>query len=717
MIMHFKSGWQILQDVHDAGDIIGFYKPGFIGQEQANQVSEWEDLPELKHLQLIYAQQPYFGRELRYFNQAPWWYKQEFDVPAAAVSYASLRFTNVDYYCKIWLNGHYVGEHEGYSIPFRFRVEDYLLPGQKNVLTVKVWSPWDKEILNDRQDRRTFMVMRNLVKGTYEHSDTFVQRDANPVGIYGDVTLEISDTACFAEIPEITYTLSDDLKDAKINAKVSVAVQDAKEYTLRLSCTDHTTKETVCVSEVPVNATGDYVVEADAKNIRLWNTWDKGGVWLYDIKAELLQDGNKVQIHTESQGFRKIEMVRDKEKTRFFLNGKAFYVRGTSYFPDLYVSNMCYERYKRDLLKVKAAGFNFLRIHVHVALPMFYELCTELGLGIMQDSEYNWTHPTSDEYADRFIRVYLDTVKMLKRHSSVFCWGCMNEPGFGDPVPNPFSFAMTVNPGPRLYQAVTEMDPSRPAIKGSYCEDDPCSGDSHNYTGSLTCHAGHYSDIYGTTEKLNTEYGFDAPPCLYSLRQCPPAYKRLQKITDRFDEIGEYQYKLLKYYTEHYRIQKYAPNSGYVHFLFNDMCPQSFYGIYDWWGLPKKGLDAMLESNMPLGVFLKYSRDHIDGIYAVNDDLDVVGDVQVKYVFTDESGNVIASGTHDLYLGADTAVHVCDVAMTVEEYPVVNCALLLMKDGQVLHSNHYEDLFHMPEHVEGHPERMSHEVGIRLYFA
>lgn len=717
MILHFQKGWQILQDVHDAGERIGFFQPGFIGQEQPNQVSEWEDLPELKHLQLIYARQPYFGRELRYFNQAPWWYKQEFDVPADGFSYAKLRFTNVDYYCRVWLNGHYLGEHEGYSVPFSFRVEDHILPGQKNVLVVKVWSPWDKEILNDRQDRRTFMVFRNLVKGTYEHSDTFVQRDANPVGIYGDVSLELCSTACLADAPEIGYTLSEDLKDAHISAKVSVAILDAERYDLRFTCTDHTTKETVCVSEISLDSTGDYTIGAEAKDIRLWNTWDKGGVWLYDMKVELLKDGTAVQTHTEIQGLRKIEMVRDTEKTRFYLNGKPFYVRGTSYFPDLYVSNMCYERYKRDLLNVKAAGFNFLRLHVHVDLPMFYELCTELGIGIMQDSEYNWTHPKDEAFADRFIKVYLDTVNMLKRHSSMFCWVCMNEPGFGDPVPNCHSYAMTVSPGPKLYKAVTEADPTRPVIKGSYCEDDLCSGDSHNYTGSLTRHDGHYSDIYGTTEKLNTEYGFDAPPCLFSLRQCPPALKRLEKIADRFGEIWDYQYKLLKYYTEHYRIQKYAPNSGYVHFLFNDMCPQSFYGIYDWWGLPKKGLDAMLESNMPVGIFLKYSRDHADGIYAVNDDLEAVGDVQANYIFTDAAGNVITSGSCSLQLGADTAVHVCDTPLKAEDHDVVNCTLLLIKNGRVIHSNHYEDLFHMPEHVEGHPERMSHEIGIRLYFA
>ena len=717
MIMHFQKGWQILQDVNDAGEILEFYKPGFIGQEHANQVSEWEDLPELKHLQLIYAQQPYFGRELRYFNQAPWWYKQEFDVPADAGSYAKLRFTNVDYFCKVWLNGHYLGEHEGYSVPFSFRVDDKILPGQKNTLTVKVWSPWETKILDDRQDRRTYMVLRNLVKGTYEHSDTFVQRDANPVGIYGDVTLELCGTACLADAPEIGYTLSDDLKDAHICVKAAVERISGENYALRLTCTDHTTKETVCVSEIPVTGTGAYVIEADAKDIRLWNTWDKGGVWLYDMKVELLQAGASVQTHKEAQGFRKIEAVRTPEITRFYLNGKAFYVRGTSYFPDLYVSNMCYERYKRDLLKIKAAGFNFLRIHVHVDLPIFYELCTELGIGIMQDSEYNWTHPFDEAFTNRFVRVLTDTVNMLKRHTSMFCWVCMNEPGFGGPVPTHMSHAMTVIPGPQMYAAVTAADPTRPVIKGSFCEDDPTSGDSHNYTGSLTNHQGHYSDIYGTTEKLNSEYGFDAPPCVFSLRNCPPAMKRLSGIADRFGEIQDYQYKLLKYYTEHYRIQKYAPNSGYVHFLFNDMCPQSFYGIYDYWGLPKKGLDAMLESNMPQGVFLKYSRDHVDGIYAVNDDLEEIGDVQVKYVFTDGDGKVIVSGVHDLHMGADSAVHVCDVALKAEDHDVVNCALLLMKNGRVIHSNHYEDLFHMPDHVEGHPDRMSHEVGIRLYFA
>ncbi len=715
MVINFKKGWQILQDVHDKGEVLGLYRDDFeitIG----NQISEWEDLLELKHLQLIYAQQPYFGRELRYFNQAPWWYKQEFEVPADAGSYAKLNFTNVDYYCKIWLNGEFVGEHEGYSMPFGFRVDDKIIPGQKNILMVKVWSPWDNKVLNDAQDRRTFLVLRNTVKGTYEHSDGFIQRDVNPVGIYGDVTLELCKTACLSETPDINYALSDDLKDARVTAKVSVADVDGGEYVLRFTCADHQTKARSFAAEIPVNASGDYTIEADAKDVYLWNTWDKGGVWLYDMNVELVKDGEVIQVHSESTGFRKIEMVRTSEITRFYLNGKAFYVRGTSYFPDIYVSNMCYERYKRDLLSIKAAGFNLVRIHVHVDLPIFYQLCSEIGIGVMQDSEYNWMHPTDDEYAERFIRVYLDTVKLLKRYSAMFCWICMNEPGLEDPLGRDTGRAMTINPGPALYKAVQELDPSSPIIKGSYCENDPTSGDSHNYTGSLNGADGHYSDIYGSVEKYNTEYGFDAPGCIYGLKQCPPVLKRLAKIEDRLDEIQYYQYKLLKYYTEHYRMQKYAPNSGYVQFLFNDLCPQSFYGIFDWWGLPKAGLDAMLESNMPLGLFLKYSKDHIDGIYAVNDDLEALGDVQAQYLFTDENGDVIATETFDIELGADSIVHVCDKEFKIGDYKQLNCALLLIKNGRVIYSNHYEDIFNMPEHVKGHPHLLNHEVGMRYFF-
>ena len=258
-------------------------------------------------------------------------------------------------------------------------------------------------------------------------------------------------------------------------------------------------------------------------------------------------------------------MQRTPEMTKFILNGKDFYMRGTAYFPDVYVSAMNEERYRRDLLQIKNSGFNSFVSVCRMDLPVFTSCVMSLVLELCMIPNITG-HPEDEAFADHFVRIYLETVDMLKSIRRCFCWICMNEPG-----------DLTVSTGAKLFAAIREHDPSRPVIKGSFCVDDPDSGDSHNYTGSLNGADGHYSDgICRTTEKMNTEFGFDAPACIDDLKKMPPVYRRLQPILDNLDSIGQYQYHLLKYYIEHYRMQKYKPNAGYVQFLFNDMCPQTF---------------------------------------------------------------------------------------------------------------------------------------------
>lgn len=716
MNIELTDGWKVLQDVHDNGECLGLYQPDFDTTRVGPQMSEWEDLKALKHLQLIYASSPYYGRELRYFNQAPWWYKKEFIISGNMGRHCTIHFTNVDYYCKVWLNGILLGEHEGYSIPFDLEADGLLKKNGPNTLIVKVWSPWDSEVDGDRQIDRTSQIVRNMVKGTYEHSDTFVQRDVNPVGIYGSICVEIFDHAMFKGRPEINYTLNENLTNAKLFVRADVAYTGSEEYMLHLLCIDKQTNEIVCETKTPVTEDGTTAIEGLAQSIRLWSTWDRGYPWLYTVSVRLVKGNKTCAQFTRNIGFRTIEMQRDENQTSFILNHSKIYIRGTSYFPDVYVSAMSPERYKRDLLSIKACGFNLVRVHVHVELEKFYDLCAELGIAVIQDSEYNWMHPIDDTFANRFISIFLQTVDMLKYCPAIFCWICMNEPGLADPAGRLGSRAMTVNPGPALYDAVKRHDPSRPAIKGSFCDQDPLSGDSHNYTGSLNGDDVHYSEIYGTCEKFNTEYGFDAPPCLDSLEKDSTIAERLKLLTPYINEIQKYQYALLKYYTEHYRMQKYAPNAGYVQFMFSDLCPQSFYGLFDWRGLPKTGLDAILESNSPVGVFLKY-KDQLDAIYAVNDLPDAIGECTATWILTDEIHHILVKEAKNITLQADSIVCVAKLNLDFSGVKQVNATLILERDGKVLACNHYADLLHMPEHIKGHPSRMSHEIGARLYWA
>jgi hypothetical protein len=95
-------------------------------------------------------------------------------------------------------------------------------------------------------------------------------------------------------------------------------------------------------------------------------------------------------------------------------------------------------------------------------------------------------------------------------------------------------------PGPQLVEAIKQLDPTRPYIKGSRYENDIESGDSHNYTGSLYGADSHYTDIYETHEKLNTEFGIDAPPAAVQLMAVPEIYQRLKKLVDSAGRLSRF---------------------------------------------------------------------------------------------------------------------------------------------------------------------------------
>ncbi len=730
-----STDWEVLQDVHDSGEKLEIFQPEFHSTLISNQISEWERIDELKHLQLLFAPQPYYGRELRYFNEAPWWYRKTFFAPEN-VGHCILNFTNVDYYCKVWVNGRLLGEHEGYSAPFSFQLDEVLQRGKKNTIVVKVSSPWDRDVEGDMEELRTFFVLRNMVKGTYEHSDTFIQRDVNPIGIYGNVFLEIREDAGFHEPLRINYSL--DTARLNVNGNVSTTISDlepGQSYMARLTVADDTTKTVVFRTENDISFAGKLDLHFEFDRVRLWNIWDKGSPFLYTFCVELFCNGERISTADGKTGFRTVALERTPEKTQFVINGSPVFIRGTSYYPDVYLSSMSAERYQRDLLAIKTCGFNMIRVHVHVELPEFYALCDEMGIAVMQDSEYNWRHRYNESFTKRFIQVYLENVRMLMNHPSILTWVCMNEPGqlenvltdginteeLLESIPkdgNDKSPIMTTYFGPEIYAALTKEDSSRPVIKGSYCTNDLQSGDSHNYVGSLFGDKTHYSEIYGTTEKFNTEYGIDALPTLESLKKDVKIFQRLKKLQDNIDKIQHYQYSLLKYFTEHYRMQKYKPCSGYVQFLFCDIGPQSYYGLYDWWGMPKKGLQAILESNMPVGIFLKYGKDSLEGVYVVNDKIEDLQDCTVRWTIRNMDGRSIQANEAKVTIGGDSLLKVVDLTNYQAPYPGLSVSLALFApNGDLLAKNDYEDVFEMPEHIEGHPSRMSHEYGVRLFWA
>ncbi|MGA2114511.1 MAG: glycoside hydrolase family 2 TIM barrel-domain containing protein [Bryobacteraceae bacterium] len=712
--MNLESGWRVTQDVHDIGEKARWFDPDTRDARVGQLLSDaWQPIARLAHLQLLLAAQPYFGRELRSYNDAPWWYRVDFPTTVYE-THATLRFEGVDYYGKVWLNGKLLGSHEGYAEPFEFEVGGQLRSDRPNALIVKVWSPWDRETTPGGEADWVYNVIRRMLKGTYEHADTFVQRDVNPVGIWRPVKLLVHDG--IREGGE-SWVRTASAEAASATASVSWAIQNdagPQAAGLSLRIVSLTDGKVAAQSSEPVS------LAAGANNIerhltvnapRLWSTWDRGAPALYRADLELTRTGEAPLERQVVFGIRTVELHRAANETRFFLNGKPIYLRGTTYWPDVYISGMDRARYQRDVAAAMRAGFNAFRIHVHTENPEFYEICDRMGMAVIQDFDLNWVFPQDAEFTARAVHLFGAKIRQLRNHPSILAWIPMNEAG---------KDAATVRPGPQLVAEAKSLDPTRPTIRNSSARDDPESGDGHDYRGSLG--GGKYTDIYGTSEKLATEFGVDAPPPAARLSLVPVLAERLKDVLPQVGELHDYQYRLLKYYVEHYRIQKYAPNAGYFQFMFIDFCPQSFYGIYDYWGAPKVeglggGLRAMLESNQPVGVFMEY-KDAPVAIHAVNDTSADLGEVTAKWRVTVAGGELVTEGTRTIPLGPDSHVRVADLNFEVAPNQTYHVTLNLeSKDGKLLSHNEYVDPFRHPPRPEGFPERMDHELGMRLWWA
>jgi len=70
------------------------------------------------------------------------WYRRTFFVPALwSDKYALLKFGAVRYVADVWLNGRYLGYHEGGDTPFALDATDALVPGATNTIVVRVDNP------------------------------------------------------------------------------------------------------------------------------------------------------------------------------------------------------------------------------------------------------------------------------------------------------------------------------------------------------------------------------------------------------------------------------------------------------------------------------------------------------------------------------------------------------------------------------------------------
>ena len=345
------------------------------------------------------------------------WYWREFVAPANPHpgGRTLLRFWAVDYKAEVWLNGTRLGEHEDGETQFVFDVTDAVRPGQPNQLAVRVLNPANEPI-----DGITLNETAHGIKVLPYQAG----RNWNKGGICDSVELLVLPAVWVEDL-----FVRPDWKTGILHIQASVHHAGAKpvgghlEFTAAPAAGGETLSAIRIGRELP---SGDTPIETQFQipNPRRWELSDP---FLYRVTLRVRADGSdSFDEHSVRCGFRDFRF----QDGYFRFSGRRIYLRCS------HTANCCPiglemphdpDLLRRDLLNVKAMGFNAIRFIDGVAKRYQLDLCDEIGLMVYEESYASWLMENSPRMPERYDRSVLGMVRRDRSHPSVVMWGLLNE--------------------------------------------------------------------------------------------------------------------------------------------------------------------------------------------------------------------------------------------------------------------------------------------------
>lgn len=331
------------------------------------------------------------------------WYRRSFAVTEEECSATVLlHFGAVDYRARVWVNGQYVGTHEGGFTPFAFEVQQYLHKGE-NTLVVKAEDSYSRELPRGKQ-----MCGRRPCSCFYR----------NTTGIWQSVWLEFTGCDYITDI-----RITPDLDRNRADFVIRINGEHPSEIALTIR------KESQVI--------GTMTVACESKNICCSFGFQENGVFsvenlywtpekpnLIDVEVTLIHDGKKYDTVSTYFGMRKIHVCGEE----IYLNNSPLYQRlvlDQGYWPEGLMTAPSDEAIRRDVEMTKGLGFNGARKHQKIEDPRYYYWADKLGLLVWGEM------PSNYDFTPEGQRMLLSELQAFVRrdynHPCIVTWIPFNE--------------------------------------------------------------------------------------------------------------------------------------------------------------------------------------------------------------------------------------------------------------------------------------------------
>ena len=722
--------WKYKIDQNDVGVRQSYYLTN-------HNYDSWRDIKVPHNWYLVEEIGDYFGTI---------WYERRFNVPNEFKGQRLfLHFEGIDYISEVWVNGKYLGFHEGMFDPFDYEITDYVKYNEENILVVRDAAPKDttEYILADEestplstpykfhQSKGITQIKGHMIEAMHRPgSMTSFRQDGNSGGIWGDVKLVAKPDVFVDYIKSYTQIgykkdwLGDkqDKPDGTGLAAFDIYVNSSREHAVKtklvLDVTAYNFEDPAVysISREVVVQPGDNVfkIVITIPDVRLWWTWDHGKPNLYTAKVTLENDVAKLNFGVKD--------INTDEKGQWYLNGKQIFLRGMRYISSLWMSEAGEEMWEKDFKKMLDMDINAIRIGSHVERDGVYKLCDELGLLMWQVFPLHYCIDDGDNVIDRASEMIYNMGLMLTNHACMGMWSVYKEPEiYGLPdKPNVYFRLCEI-----LKETLGTVDPIRWIHKGDYRE-----GVQNIMIGS--CQDGD-KDILKTEIQPNiVEFGADSVPSLKSLKKFIPEDKLWPPDWDTWEywglfyrnqfkrakvEMGSsleefihntqaYEALVVKEQIEVLRQRKYKPVASMFLYYWSDACPIMGSGLLDYYREPYEVYESMkgvytqvlisLEWNKDpyvIGREKKYDRTQVFGgkIWVNNDHFHEIKDAQIEWkIRRINSDEILADKSFVTTLAPDSAEVLDKISFIIpEDYIGEYIVEMSVKshDNQVLSTN------------------------------
>jgi hypothetical protein len=319
------------------------------------------------------------GVGLRITDSLAIWYTNDFITPKKwDGKQLIINFEASDWETTVWVDDNFVVCHQGGYDPFSCNITQYLSPGRKHNLVVKVTDPTD----SGRQPRGKQV--------SEPHGIWYTPTS----GIWQSVWLEPVDKSWIGDlriVPDIDKgTLIVTVMEERCQGPEGCPPVDMAPSLAEVTIISEGRE--LAVASAPSGSPVSLSIP-DAK------LWSPEIPFLYDLKIRLVTGGVVTDEVKSYAGMRKISLgVTEDGFTRIMLNNEFVWQNGTldqGFWPDGLYTPPTDDAMKYDIELLKKMGFNMMRKHVKVENRRFYYHTDRLGMLVWQDM------PSGDDHIRR----------------------------------------------------------------------------------------------------------------------------------------------------------------------------------------------------------------------------------------------------------------------------------------------------------------------------